>query len=275
MLLGRTSDAKQLLRKALATARAGGNRPKFVAAIVCRTAAALAIEGDVTGSRAGYAEALGIYKTLGAYRGTADTTSNLAELAFRSGDAETALRQASDGLAVLRERSAAGVLPTALINMSAYLIALGWYDEAEVRARDALARAREQQRDAVVAFALQHLAAVAVLRPQAKPECTRETCVRGARILGFVDGRLTALRHAARQYTEQQEYDRVLAVLRRALGTDELAKLMSDGAALTEEQAVAYALEMQDREHSAQRRRPDRSRHLVELNRARALPDHR
>ena len=47
---------------------------------------------------------------------------------------------------------------------------------------------------------------------------------------------------ALRQYTEQQEYDKMLAALRDALGEDQLAKLTAEGAAWSEDQAVAQAL---------------------------------
>jgi hypothetical protein len=47
---------------------------------------------------------------------------------------------------------------------------------------------------------------------------------------------------AARQPAEQLIYDRALVALHRTLGADAVAKLMSEGAAMTEEQAVEEAL---------------------------------
>ena len=40
-------------------------------------------------------------------------------------------------------------------------------------------------------------------------------------------------------YTEKQEYERMLAALRDALGADQLAKLVAEGATWTEDRAVA------------------------------------
>jgi hypothetical protein len=90
-----------------------------------------------------------------------------------------------------------------------------------------------------VADALQHLAAVAVLRPYAG--APRETLARAAYLLGYVDA-LFATLEALREYTEQQEYDKMIPVLRDALGADEVAKLMAEGSTWSEDQAVAEAM---------------------------------
>ena len=60
-------------------------------------------------------------------------------------------------------------------------------------------------------------------------------------ILGYVDTRILAL-EAPREYTKQQEYDKMIAALRDALGEDELAKLLDEGSAWSEDQAVAEAM---------------------------------
>jgi hypothetical protein len=45
-----------------------------------------------------------------------------------------------------------------------------------------------------------------------------------------------------RDLDQQPEYDRIIGALRSALSAEALARLMAEGAALTEEQAVAEAL---------------------------------
>ena len=65
---------------------------------------------------------------------------------------------------------------------------------------------------------------------------------RAAMLLGFVDARLAAL-EAQREYTERQEYERVIATLRGALG-DRLVRVMALGAEWSEDEAVAVALEL-------------------------------
>ena len=59
--------------------------------------------------------------------------------------------------------------------------------------------------------------------------------------MDYADARLTVLA-LQREHTDQQECDRVLSVLREALGEDRIAALMAEGRQWTEDQAVAQAL---------------------------------
>ena len=61
-------------------------------------------------------------------------------------------------------------------------------------------------------------------------------------LLGFVEARLKSL-GAHRDYTERQEHERVIAVLKSAFG-EQLDKLMALGAQWSEEAAAAAALEL-------------------------------
>ena len=61
-------------------------------------------------------------------------------------------------------------------------------------------------------------------------------------LLGFVNARLAELK-AGREYTEQQEYARIVAALRDDLG-EKLDSVMALGAEWTEDGAVAVALEL-------------------------------
>lgn len=90
-------------------------------------------------------------------------------------------------------------------------------------------------------FALQHLAAVALFRPQGGEDAAREVRAQVARSLGYIDSQLGVL-EAAREYTEQQEYDKMIPVLHDAYGEDDLAKLMAEGAAWSEDHAIADAM---------------------------------
>jgi hypothetical protein len=58
-----------------------------------------------------------------------------------------------------------------------------------------------------------------------------------ARLLGCVDARIAAL-GGSRDRIDEPEYDRVLTVLRDTLGSDELATLRAEGAAMTQEQVI-------------------------------------
>jgi hypothetical protein len=60
-------------------------------------------------------------------------------------------------------------------------------------------------------------------------------------LLGYVDAQYSAL-GMQREPTEQCGYDQLIATLRETLSADELAQLAAEGAAWSEDQAVAEAL---------------------------------
>lgn len=179
-------------------------------------------------------------RALGAERAMASLAINSAELEFGAGDAPAAAALVSEVLPALRSRSDAR-RATALANLSAYLLTLERYDEADSLALDALTLGRDLQAGVAAAFALQHLAAVALLRPVEDGNAARDASTRAARLLGYVNAQLTAL-EAFREYTEQQEYDKMMTALRGAFGDAVLANLMAEGGAWSEDQAVAEAM---------------------------------
>jgi len=167
---------------------------------------------------------------------------NLAEVEFRDGNASQSLKLLSQGLTTLR---AIGNTDSVLIaflscSVAAYLVALRRFDEAIAASHEAVAAASDCQLYVDLLWALQHLSAVAALRPcvvSPPPEGRR----RAARILGYVDARLAAL-ECTREYTDQHEYDAILPALRESLGEGELSRLMSLGGDWTEDQAIAEAM---------------------------------
>ena len=127
-----------------------------------------------------------------------------------------------------------------MINVAAYAVALDRFDEAREAAREALTAALDLQYRVLVVLALQHLAAIAALEPNATRDAGAAQ-VRAARILGFVDARLPEL-NVARDYTECQEYDRLSARLREELGEDAVRKHSEEGKEWNEDRAVAEAM---------------------------------
>ena len=141
---------------------------------------------------------------------------------------------AEEGLQASRKRgrSLASIAST---NLAAYLIAMARYDEAYGPTRGAVELvAREPQRFATIAWALQHLAAIAALRPSEDIDRSRSDFARAARVLGFVDARIAAL-GAPREFTEQQEYERVTTALRKVFRQGELEMLLLTGASMTDD----------------------------------------
>jgi predicted ATPase/class 3 adenylate cyclase len=239
VFLGHITDGEALLMQALAEARTLGAR-RLTGIVLEYLALARQFGDDLAGARQYYAEALAIARSLGEERYAAIIATNLAEGEFRGGDAAAALRLAGEALAADRKFNNMRNVATDLCNIAAYLVALERYDEARTSACEGLAAARDTQLAVVLAFTLQHLAAVATLRPNVETP-SREEHARVARLLGYLDARLAAL-EAQREYTEQQEYDKMLPTLRDALGTDECAKLMNEGNTWSEDQAVAEAM---------------------------------
>lgn len=200
---------------------------------------ARAIADDLAGARQRYREALAATRAAGAERVAAITAITLAEAEFRGGDGAAALRLADQALPVLRAFHDTANVANVLYNMAAYLAALHRYDEACAAACEALAHARDAQYSVGIAFTLQHLAAIAALRPGADRRAPQDLR-RAAHILGYVGAQLGALK-ALREHTEQQEYDATIPRLRHALGADELSMLMTVGETWSEDQAIAEA----------------------------------
>ncbi len=237
--LGRVPEGEERLKAALTVARALGEQ-RLTGLILQSLAVARQIEGDAPAARTLFAEALVIFNAIGAERQRATVSADLAELEFHGGDAAKALTFAREALAALREQRDRRRSALQLGNIAAYLNTLGRHDEARAAAREALEAASETQGDVFVAFALQHLAAVAALRAYPDPSLQRDALVRAACLLGYVTARLETL-ESDREYTEQYEYDAAIASLRGTFSAEDLDKHLKDGAVWNEERAVAEA----------------------------------
>jgi len=239
--LGRREEGEALLERALTVAVLLGNR-RLQAMILGDLGTARSRGADVEGARRFYAEALAHYVALGLERPAASIAGNLAEVEFAAGDAAAALARAEEahsGHEATRNRRSAA---NDLCNMAAYLVALDCFDDARAYAVKALFAVRDVKATVLLAYVLQHLAAVAALQPYPNARRAHESRERAAMLLGFVDARLAGL-EAPREHTERQEYVRVIAALRAEL-QHRLDGAMAFGAQWTEDGAVAVALEL-------------------------------
>jgi tetratricopeptide (TPR) repeat protein len=239
--LGSSDDGERLLQESLTAARAL-NAPRLVAMALGDIGGARNRSGDSDGARDAYAEALAYHRSHGFVRQAASVAGNLAEVEFGSGHPEAALRNATsalEGHLDLGNQRAVGI---DLLNMAAYYIALDRFEEARAAAVESLASAREVGAPMFVAFALQHLAAIAALQPETNVRLARSRHERAQCLLGFVDERFAEF-GSVREYTERQEYERVVAVLRASLGDAECDRLAARGRGWSEELAVAEATE--------------------------------
>jgi predicted ATPase/DNA-binding XRE family transcriptional regulator len=235
--LGRDDEGVPMLEDALAQARTLGSSRLIAYTVRCLGYVSGTKRGDIVTARERITEALTIYERLGARVNAAFTLNDLGECEFCAGNAEAALRHAADAVERLREFADLPLVATALDSMTAYLVALGRYDEGELCARELLDLARDHRLDVLTAYALQHLAAIAALR-------SGDTRTSATRVLGFVDARLKAMGAARLHNHEQFEYDRVLATLIDAMDANEVERLMTAGAAMSEELAIDEALSL-------------------------------
>lgn len=166
-----------------------------------------------------------------------------AEAEFHGGDAVAALASAGAALSGCKALNNMFLAAAVLANMAAYFASLGRWSEAVAAARDALVMARERQFAVYVANAVQHLAFVTAMRPSSPNDPARDARRRAAQLLGFANATLQVL-SAPRQFTDLQEYEALLAVLREELGSDETAALMLEGAQWSSDHASGEALEL-------------------------------
>ena len=241
---GRFDEARVVLNEALSFARSIGNR--WLVGSILQNFATLALEdGDLVAARGLVGEALQSCEAAGAELCVAWGRMLLSTVESRTGNAEYALRDATDALTAFRTFNLVRGVVCALNAKAEYLVLLARYDEARTSASEALDVARQHQLDASTANALQKCAAILALRPQRIAEPGPSAYVRAAWLLGYVDARLKAIMGSGpREFNERPEYDRVLDALHIALGADTVAKMMAEGTALTEDQAVEAALKV-------------------------------
>ncbi len=234
--LGQTESAEALLKTALESAEQLHNR-RLSALLLGELGTSRSRSGDNAGARRFYAEALSHYIPLGFDRAAASIAGHLAEVEFASGNIDAALsrvEEARAGHEATRNRRSAA---NDLCNMAAYLISLDRFDDARRQAMRALSAARDVKATVLTAYILQHMAAIGMLEESANGTLDRATM-----LLGFVDARLAGL-EARREFTEEQEYERMSTYLQAALGK-RAGELMALGADWTEDDAVAVALEL-------------------------------
>jgi predicted ATPase/DNA-binding XRE family transcriptional regulator len=239
--LGRSDEAEALLQGALEDARRLDNR-RLRALVLGDLGTLRSRCGDVEGARLFYAEALTYYITLNFERPAASISGNLAEIEFAAGDVAAALQRAEEARAGHEAWHNRRSVAIDLNNMAAYLVAMDCFDDARAHASEALTVARDFKATVLTAYILQHVAAIGALQPYPDRRKERVNRERAAMLLGFVDGRLTAL-ETGRERTEQQEYDRTMKVLREKLGS-KLEAVMALGSEWTEDGAAAVAMEL-------------------------------
>ena len=187
--------------------------------------------GDIEASRRCYAESIAISRELDDFPGYAAPSFNLVDDAFNAGQVEVAIAQASELLEQCREHRGLGLLGLMMFYVGDYLLAANRLDEGRAMGVEGIHLNRSLGRSAPVNACIETVALAIALRGN------RE---RAARLAGYVDAFYRKVSFV-RGPTQQRTWDRLTATLRETSPSDGVERLMAEGAALSEEQAIAEA----------------------------------
>lgn len=154
----------------------------------------------------------------------------LGEVAFASGDAETALAYAHECLAAEVGMVSSNNRAQAQINVAAYSLAVGKIDEARSAAQEALLAATRAGDSMITSAAFENLAAVAAISGD---------CRLAARLQGYTEAQRPS--GLPRLFTEQSGLTRTNAALRAHFSAKELQVLFDQGRGWSFAQAAEHA----------------------------------
>ncbi len=127
-------------------------------------------------------------------------------------------------------------ITVALHNASAYLIALGRYEDARARSDEVLELSRTFGYPELIGPALRHIALLVALKPRDEMEDATADYAGAGRLLGFLASNIGTIKANVR--AGATEFNDALAAIRTAIGEQDLNRLMSAGATMTKEQAL-------------------------------------
>jgi len=226
----RREEALPIANEAVECARATGDS-RLVAQSLIRQAMAVFPTDPALGRKL-FDEAISRFAACDDPDGTCHCFLNLAEEFFAGGDVEAALRASENGIAAARTLKSRDRLLMSLSNAAAYHVSFGNFDKAREFARESAMLARGAESWQTAAFAVQHLSAVALHNGDVRT---------ATRLLGWCDARLKAI-DEARQETEQQEYQKLIAELQDKLTPEAFQSFVAEGAMLSGDSAYEEAL---------------------------------
>ncbi len=190
------------------------------------------VRGDAQKAQTCFAEAIALAKSFGDDQMTATVLGNVAELTFSQGDIAKAIAVGEEALVMRRKSKNPSTIGNALANLTAYSLALGDIDAARAYGREGIQLSHDAQDSLQISWVMQHLAIIGAQQGRQHD---------AARLLGYVD-ELIKKSEWQREPTETWSYDKLLVVLREHLNENEVKALCAEGAAWSEDQAIATAL---------------------------------
>jgi non-specific serine/threonine protein kinase len=255
MIAGPLGDfrlAQQRLEESLAIYRELGDRRQIAA--LCNNLGKMALElGDSERARSLLEESLQIYRELGDRPSTKNPLCLLGALSMLQGDDAAALAYHEESLAISRELGDQRFIGIALHCLGTLARSQGDLETARARDTEALRLHHALEDRGQLMLCLVGLGCVAVMMGEkaARNGPTPRTSgivgeerwfVRGARLFGVGE----ALREASGFVLwsdDRPSYERCVAAARAALGEEAFAAAWAEGRAMSQDDAVAYALE--------------------------------
>ena len=224
--LGHYDEAREAAEEALRIARGLGDR-RLLADILRRCAGAFAGDGPAE-VRVRYQESVEIFRSLGRDDETARALTWWGQWEAASGNFREAAQRMLAAIELDRRNQVTMFLES---DVAGCFLATGDAAAAEAHAREALALASKAHHRVLVGISISHLASIAATSDPA----------RAARLIGFAEEQLRAAGWQRADY-EQKIVDELRAEIERVVSTDEIARLLAEGAAWSEAQAVTAAL---------------------------------
>lgn len=224
---GRHSEGEAVLSNALQIAKSI-DEPMLVAVAHQGLGLTRSYAGDIEGASAHVEQALEIAKAQSADRVAAVTGMICAEAEFNKGNKQKAVEFAKDVVTLGQELGDEFLIMRAYSNLAIYLIGCERYDEARKAACRALQFSHLAEGSTAVPHAVQHLAMIAAVSGEN---------ARAAQLFGFTRSR----KAKSDLLSEEQERERLEALLQSRLAPNELQRFLSEGAAMSEGDAIALS----------------------------------
>jgi predicted ATPase len=229
---GDYTAARSLQEESLAIFREVGDR-RGIAMSLINLGEVADDQGDQTPARSMLDESLAIFRELGDRHGIAISLINLGRVAHHQGDYAEARSLDEESLAIFREVGDRWGVASSLNNLGFVAKDQGDSTAAQRLLEEGITVARELGNPVLIAHALDGFAGVAATQGQGG---------RALRLAG-VAARLRESIGAPLSPAEQESLQRKLHLARQLLSDDAGAAAWAEGQAMSEEQALAYALE--------------------------------
>jgi tetratricopeptide (TPR) repeat protein len=230
VFMGRFGQAALVFEEAFPLLERTG-QPRALASYYRESGALKMLTGDLVSARMHFEKAFTLFRDAGVESHALAMLLNLADMTWALGDLDGALVRFREAVTLMRKPPVfRDMLGTCLTNLAGVHTERGELAEALAAAREGLP-SREEAGHAWVTS--DHLALRAALAGK---------LANAARLAGFADSTYKA-KETSRQPNEARAHARVQALLREKLHPDELERLLTEGARMSENEACRLALE--------------------------------